>query len=256
MRRPYLTVVIPAYNEETNIRLGALDKVMRYLEHQTYLWEVVLVDDGSTDATPFLLDNFERSNRNVRIVHKSHQGKAATVISGVAVAAGDIVLFTDLDQATPIDMLERVLPWFGRGFEVVIGSRNTHREGAPLLRRLMARGFIYLRTLFLGLSLISDTQCGFKAFRREAARSIFAKLMLYTKKHQAKGSMVSAGFDVETLFLAKKLGFNIKEVAVEWHYVETRRVNPLKDSWQGLVDILKIRWNSITGKYIDSVDKR
>lgn len=245
-----LSVVIPAYNEETNTRLGALDKVMRYLDKQKYLWEVILVDDGSTDATPQLFDAFAKANPNVRVMHNPHQGKAATVIGGMLVSDGEIVLFSDLDQATPINQLEKIMPWFAKGFDVVIGSRNSRREGAPLTRVIMARGFMILRSLFLGLKGITDTQCGFKAFRKKAAHDIFGKLMLYGTKREVTGSMVSAGFDVETLFIAKKLGYKIKEVPVEWHYVETRRVSPLKDSWQGFMDILRIRLNSFQGKYI------
>lgn len=244
-----LSVVIPAYNEETNIRLGALDKVMRYLDTQDYSWEVVLVDDGSSDATGELLTAFAKANHGVRVIANPHQGKAATVITGMLQSDGEIVLFTDLDQATPINQLEAVLPQFKRGYDVVIGSRNSRRQGAPFTRRVMARGFMILRSLILGLRGIHDTQCGFKAFRKKAAHDIFGKLMLYGAKRQVAGSMVSAGFDVETLFLAKKLGYRIKEVPVEWHYVETRRVSPLKDSWEGFVDILRIRLNALQGKY-------
>ena len=249
MKNPDLSVVVPAYNEETNIRLGALDKVMRYLEKRDYSWEVLLVDDGSTDGTSKLFDAFAKVNSGVRVLHNPHQGKAATVIAGMLASNGEIVLFSDLDQATPMHELEKILPWFTRGFDVVIGSRNARREGAPLTRVVMARGFMILRSLILGLRGITDTQCGFKAFRKSAAHDIFGKLMLYGTNREVSGSMVSAGFDVETLFIAKKLGYKIKEVPVEWHYVETRRVSPLKDSWQGFMDIVKIRMNAFQGKY-------
>lgn len=249
MKSLHLSVIIPAFNEETNIRLGALDKVSRYLERQDYTWEIIVVDDGSTDETRELLDAFAGTNRGFRVIHNAHQGKAATVISGMSQAVGDIVLFTDLDQATPIDQIERVLPWFKNGYDVVIGSRNTRREGAPLLRLIMARGFMTLRSIVLGLRGITDTQCGFKAFRRSVTTSIFSRLSLYKNARNVSGSMVTAGFDIELLFLAKRLGVKIKEVPVEWHYVETRRVNPLKDSWQGLVDIVRIRVNAWRGNY-------
>lgn len=262
MPKPYLSVVIPAYNEETNIRLGALDKVVRYMDSRRDRWEVILVDDGSTDQTAPLLDEYlpgRLSSRgkvrqadatgDFRVLHNPHQGKAATVITGSLAARGEIVLFTDLDQATPIRELENVLPWFEQGYDVVIGSRSSKRAGAPLTRKAMAVGFMWLRSAILGLHGISDTQCGFKAFRQDAARKIFGRLQLYGKSHNVTGSMVTAGFDIEVLFLAKKLGFRIKEVPVEWHYVETRRVSPIKDSWQGLMDILKIRVNAWRGTY-------
>lgn len=249
MKNITLSVVIPAYNEETNIRLGALDKVFRYFEHVDYSFEIIIVDDGSSDATPELLDKIAVGVKNLRIIHNPHQGKAATVITGMLQATGDIILFSDLDQATPIEEMKKLLPWFDKGFDVVIGSRNSNREGAPLLRLLMARGFMFLRGLILGLRGISDTQCGFKAFRKTIAQNIFTKLKLYGNMHTINGSMVTAGFDIEVLYLAKLMGYKIKEVPVEWHYVETRRVNPIKDSIQGLSDIITIRINAMKGMY-------
>jgi len=249
MKKFHVSVIIPAYNEETNIRLGALDKVLRYLDGQSYQWDVIIVDDGSTDHTPKLIDEFVSTNRKFSVIHNPHQGKANTVVTGMLAAGGDIVLFTDLDQATPINELANILPWFDKGYDVVIGSRNSRREGAPLFRLVMARGFMVLRTLVLGLKGITDTQCGFKAFRKDVARDIFGKLTLYGKRRRVSGSMVTAGFDVEVLFLAKKLGYKIKEVPVEWHYVETRRVNPIIDSWKGFWDIVAIRRNAWKGFY-------
>ncbi len=249
MKTKYLSVVIPAYNEETNIRLGALDQVEHYLSKQSYSWEVILVDDGSTDATPTLLDSFAKNNSGFRVIHNQHQGKAASVITGMLAGHGGIIVFSDLDGATPIGQLANILPWFDQGFDVVIGSRNSKREGAPLLRLIMARGFMFLRSIILGLKGIADTQCGFKGFKKNVAREIFGKLALYGKQRTVAGSSVTAGFDIELLYLAKKLGYNIKEVPVEWHYVETRRVNPFKDSWQGLLDIIKIRANALKGAY-------
>lgn len=245
-----LSVVIPSYNEETNIRLGALDKVARFLEQKQYAWEVIVVDDGSTDASRELLDAFSKHNKGFTIIHNHHQGKAATVLSGMMFAKGEIVLFTDLDQATPIEEIDQLLPWFEKKFDVVIGSRNNQREGAPILRRIMARGFMFLRTVLLGLSGIKDTQCGFKAFRQSVVRNLSSKLKLYKNSKDVRGSMVTAGFDLELLYVAKVLGFAIKEVPVEWHYVDTRRVNPLKDSLQGLIDIIRIRRNAQKGMYI------
>lgn len=249
MIKPYLSIIIPAYNEETNIRLGALDKVARFLEHQPHGWEVIVVNDGSTDATRSLVESFVHTNKGFSLINNHHQGKAASVVAGMLAAHGDIALFTDLDQATPIQELSHVLPWFDRGYDIVIGSRNTKREGAPFLRIIMARGFMILRSLLLGLDGITDTQCGFKAFRRHIAKDIFRRLKLYGTIREVSGSMVTAGFDIEILYLAKLLGYKIKEVPVEWHYVETRRVNPIKDSWQGFLDIVRIRLHAWKGLY-------
>lgn len=249
MNGPYISVVIPAYNEETNIRIGALDKVSHYLDCQKYTWEVIIVNDGSSDQTGILIEEFIRTNKGFRYINNPHQGKAATVITGVMASKGAYVLFSDLDQATPLKEIGKLLPWFDNGFDVVIGSRKTRREGAPILRRFMARGFMFLRTFMLGLKGISDTQCGFKAFRKEVALTIFKRLELYGHTKTVSGAMVTAGFDIEVLFLAKTLGYTIKEVPVEWHYVETRRVNPITDSLQGLSDIITIRINAWKGKY-------
>lgn len=246
-----LSIVMPAYNEETNLRLGALDQVSRYLEKQSYRWEVLLVDDGSTDATGKFLDSFIKGTKGFSVIHNTHLGKASSVVTGMLQAKGDIILFSDLDQATPMRELEKLLPWFDRGYDVVIGSRNSHREGAPLFRRFMALGFMALRTLILGLTGITDTQCGFKAFRSSVVKDIFGKLKLYGQQKTVTGSSVTAGFDIELLYLTKKLGYTIKEVPVEWHYVETRRVSPLRDSWQGFLDIVAIRMNAISGKYTE-----
>lgn len=249
MTKPFLSVVIPAYNEETNIRLGAFEKVAQYLNGQSYSWEVIVVDDGSTDRTAVLTKEFIGQNNHFSLVNNPHQGKAATVMTGMMKANGEIVLFSDLDQATPLKEVEKILPWFKKGYDVVIGSRQAKREGAPLLRQFMARGFMLLRTIVLGLKGISDTQCGFKAFRQPVAQEIFHHLSLYGKQKTVSGAMVTAGFDIEVLFLAKILGYKIKEIPVEWHYVETRRVNPIKDSWEGLMDIIHIRINAWKGVY-------
>lgn len=247
--KPYLSVIIPCFNEETNIRLGSLDKVTRYLERQRFSWEVIVVDDGSSDQSPILLDAFAKANTGFTILHNVHLGKAGTVIAGMLHAKGDIVLFSDLDQATPMSELTKLLPFFEKGYDVVIGSRNRDRQGAPLSRVIMARGFMLLRSLILGLRGITDTQCGFKAFKREVSTKIFQKLALYNTSLEVDGPMVTAGFDIEVLFLAKKFGYSIKEVPVEWHYVETRRVNPMKDSIRGFIDIVRIRINALRGRY-------
>lgn len=249
-----ISIIIPAYNEEKNIRLGALDKVARYLETKKMQWEVIVIDDGSTDMTKRLLSDFAKKNKGFRVMYEPHRGKAGTVIAGIFEAKGEIILFSDLDQATPLDQLEKLLPYFQKDYDVVIGSRSNTREGAPLTRILMARGFMFLRSTILGLKGITDTQCGFKAFRSESAKHIFGQLKLYNQSKLAHGAKVTAGFDIETLFIAKRMGYSIKEVPVEWHYVETRRVNPITDSLEGFMDILRIRMNAFQGVYTVSND--
>lgn len=251
-----LTVVIPCYNEEQNIRLGSLDKVARYMEKQKYSWEVLIVDDGSTDMSLNLIKEFIRSNGKgkFRVLEEEHHGKATTLIMGMLAGNGKYLLFTDLDQATPISEMEKLMQYLDKGYDIVIGSRRDRREGAPFLRRLMGPGFSYLRNLILGLGTIKDTQCGFKVFERDAARNIFKRLKLYKEHRRTSGPRVTAGFDVEVLYVAQYLGYKIKEVPVEWHYVDTRRVSPLVDSIDALIDIVRIRLKSLRHEY-DTKDR-
>lgn len=248
MSNKYLSVIIPCYNEERNLRLGTLEKVRSYLEKKNYQWEVIVVDDGSKDESTRLIREFIRENAGFKLLEQPHYGKAATVIKGMLEAKGALVLFSDLDQATPLSEIEKLIPWTQKGYEVVIGSRNNERKGAPLLRLAMARGFMILRSMLLDLRL-ADTQCGFKLFKKSSSFEIFKRLKIYDTSKKAAGSTVTAGFDVEVLFIAQKLGYKIKEVPVEWHYQETRRVNPFKDSVAGLSDLIRIRLNSIKGLY-------
>lgn len=248
-KAPYLSVVIPCYNEEENLRKGVLRKVDKFLRRKDYPWEVLVVDDGSTDKSKELIKRFIKNNHKFSLIENPHQGKGAAVITGMLKAQGGHVLFSDLDQATPIEQTDKLLPWFDKSYDLVIGSRNSQRKGAPLSRLAMARGFMLLRSLLLGLKGISDTQCGFKVFRKEATDKLFKKLKLYKETGKVEGSHVTAGFDIELLFIAKKMGFKIREVPVVWRYVETRRVNPVRDSWEGLLDLLKIKVNDLRGMY-------
>lgn len=249
--KTHLSIIIPCYNEAQNIRLGALDKVALYLEKQAYTWDVLIVDDGSTDESLHLIKQFISKIDGFRLITNEHKGKAATVVSGMLAAKGESILFTDLDQATPIDQVEKLIPYLSKGFDIVIGSRQGRRSGAPFLRRLMGPGFMLARNLLLGLHGINDTQCGFKLFKRQVAHDIFSRLKIYSTYKNVSGPRVTAGFDVEMLFIAAKLGYKIKEVSVEWHYVDSRRVSPLIDSLDALFDILRIRINSIKGVYYE-----
>ena len=247
MKMIKLSVVIPAYNEVKSLQKGVLNEVFDYLSQQKFAWEVLLVDDGSTDATLRLLKNFAAKHNGFRVLAEPHRGKGGTVIAGVLKAKGDIVLFADMDQATPIGEVEKFLPKFNEGYDIVIASR-VGREGAPIIRKLMAYGFAVLRTLVLRLPY-RDTQCGFKAFRREAAQKIFKRMKIFNEKHVSKGAGVTAGFDLEILYIARKLKLKVAEVKVTWHHKESERINPLRDSWEGLRDLIKVRINALMGRY-------
>jgi dolichyl-phosphate beta-glucosyltransferase len=252
MSRPFLSVVIPAYNEASNIQAGALDQVAGYLSQQTYTYEVLIVDDGSQDATADLARKFALGHPGFRVVSCPHRGKAHAVSTGLLAAEGEIVLFSDMDQATPLDQVAKLLPWYEQGFDVIVGSRGKVRRNAPAWRKLMSYGQILLRDLILGFRQVSDTQCGFKAFRREAIHPILDHLVLYgaiTPDGAPRGAAVTSGFDVELLFVAHKLGFHICEVHVEWDYHRTRRVNLFKDALRGLNDLVRIRLADWRGAY-------
>lgn len=247
MTKPFLSVIIPAFNEEYNLRTGVLDSVYDYLSEQSYSWEAIFVNDGSSDKTLEISRNFSRKHINFTVLNEPHRGKAAAVVTGILSAKGKIVLFTDTDQATPIDQIEKLLPKFDQGFDIAIGSRRG-REGAPLIRKAMAYGFSILKYLVLHLPY-KDTQCGFKAFSSEAAKEIFGRLQIFGSKSASSGASVSAGFDLEVLYIARKLKLKVAEVPVDWHHKEGTKVNPIKDSWEGLRDLFKVRLNALTGKY-------
>lgn len=242
-----LSVVIPAYNEEKNLKEGALRQVADYLGKQSYPYEVLVVDDGSSDKTAEVVAQQIQKLPNFKLVKNPHGGKAITVITGMLKASGDVAVFTDLDQATPIKEIEKFLPKFAEGYDIVIGSRQG-RKGAPLVRKLMAWGWSFLRGLVLGLPF-SDTQCGFKAFNQQSIKAIFPSLLSDWQKMPAAGAAVNAGFDVETLFLARKRGFRIAEVLVDWRHVGTERVQALGDSIEALKDMMRIRVNDLKGRY-------
>lgn len=244
-----ISVVIPSYNEMANLQKGTLEKVERYLERQKYDYEVLIVDDGSTDGSLEFAKAFIRENKHFKLIENSHTGKAGAVTAGVLKATGDYILFTDMDQATPISELEKILP-FTKDYDIVIGSRNTTRRGAPWTRKIMSQGMITLRSILVGIPEIKDTQCGFKLFKKEAAHNIFERIKKIHKGFkQISGSSVTAGFDVELLYIGQKMGYSIKEVPVSWLYVETRRVNPILDSIDGLMDLIRIRQNILKGIY-------
>lgn len=250
MGKIFLSVVIPSYDEMANLQKGVLDKVEHFLSKKNYSYEIIIVDDGSTDGSAEFVREFSSNNPKFRIIENSHLGKAGAVTAGILYAKGSYVLFSDMDQATPIEEIDKLLPSFNNGFDIVIGSRNSQRRGAPWTRVLMAKGMVFLRILLVGIHGISDTQCGFKMFRHDVAQKLFKKMSeLHNNFQKVSGSNVSAGFDVELLYIAQRMGYKIKEVSVNWLYVETRRVNPIKDSLAGVIDLIRIKLKALKGEY-------
>jgi dolichyl-phosphate beta-glucosyltransferase len=245
----FLSVIIPSYNEMANLRKGVLDKIEHFLGKQKYFYEVIIVDDGSTDGSERFVGEFIKDNNNFKLIKNQHLGKAGAVTAGMLAAKGENRLFTDMDQATPIEELNNFTP-FLNDYDIIIGSRSANREGAPWTRLVMARGMIILRSMLIGIKGIKDTQCGFKLFKAKPAEKLFTIIQnLHNGFNKISGSSVTAGFDVELLYIAQKMGYKIKEVPVSWLYVESRRVSPIKDSIEGVLSLLTIKLNSLKGKY-------
>jgi glycosyltransferase involved in cell wall biosynthesis len=248
--KPLVSVVIPAYNEERRLP-HTLQRVTEYLSAQNYQSELIVVDDGSTDTTVQVAETFAQAHPLLRLIKNDHRGKGYTVRTGMLAAWGHIILFSDADLSTPIEDIERLLPWFERGYDIVIGSREgagAQRMQEPFYRHLMGRAFNFIVQL-LTVRGIEDTQCGFKAFRDEVAQDVFSRMLLYGDNAQkVTGGMVTA-FDVEALFIGHKSGYRIKEVPVRWRYGTETKVNPLKDSYRNFRDVVQVRWNDARGLY-------
>lgn len=245
-----ISLVIPCYNEETNIQKGVLDKVGNYVEENDLFGEVLIVDDGSTDNSRAIIKKtYLNKYKKFRLIENQHGGKAYAVITGIQKAAEEYVMFMDIDLATPIEESEKLIEHAKKNVDIVIGSRSSSREGAPFLRKVMAVGFIIVRNIALGLRNIRDTQCGFKLFRRTVAVSIIDRMRLFRHHDLVSGSSVSAAFDLEFLFLATKLKYSIKEVPVTWRHVETKNVSFIHDTFETLKDIATIMYFNLTKQY-------
>ncbi|MEN9327233.1 MAG: hypothetical protein RI947_41 [Candidatus Parcubacteria bacterium] len=245
-----ISLIIPCYNEEANLQKGVLDKIGNYTKDNSSFGEVLVVDDGSTDDSASIISaKYSKRFPKFKLIKNKHMGKAFAIMTGIEKATCDSVMFSDMDLATPIEEATKLIREVEKGFDVVIGSRNTNREGAPFSRKLLALGFIWIRNLLIGLRGIKDTQCGFKMFKTTAARTIISKLQVFKDIHVIKTPSVTAGFDLEFLFLARKLKYKIKEVPVIWRHVETKRVTFIKDSLETLRDIVKIKLCDLSHTY-------
>ena len=235
----YLSVVIPAYNEESRLpeTLATLDN---YLSGRDYAWEVFVADDGSEDGTASVVRDFATSNPGFRVQTFPHRGKGAAVKQGMLAANGEYRFLCDADLSMPIEFLERLLPPDAPTADVVIGSREAagaRRIGEPANRRLMGRVFNAF-TRMLATPGIADTQCGFKVYTAESAETLFSAQTLD-----------GFAFDAEILFLARKRGFTTVEVGIDWHYRAESKVRPLRDGWRTLRDLILIRWRWLTHQY-------
>jgi glycosyltransferase involved in cell wall biosynthesis len=250
--KPLLSVVITNYNEKENLERGVLKQMYDYLSKANFTWEVIINDDGSSDGGEQLISDFATKHDGFQLIHGKHGGKAAGLWNGLQKAKGEVVLFTDMDQSTPLKEVEKLLPWFDMGYHVVFGSRGKMRDNFPLFRQITSWGFRFVRGIFL-LHDVVDTQCGFKSMTLASALRIFPMLSVIKdkKKSKTKGWSVSA-YDVEMLFLAEKLGYKLREVEVIWKNEDTstsKSKNFITESSDMLKQILQVKINDISGKY-------
>ena len=229
----YMSIILPAYNEEK--RLGpTLERILEYLENKPWEAEIVVVDDGSSDGTVRLVDEWIKKDERIRLVRNpENKGKGFAVRNGMMHAKGRYRLFSDSDLSTPIEELDKLLAYIGGRVDVTIGSRSIPgsdvRVPQPFYRVLMGKIFnLIVRLMFQ--TKMRDTQCGFKLFTRAAAEDVFPKAVVNR-----------FGFDVEILFLAEKLGYKVKEVPVVWINSEETKVSAVRDSVDMFIDLFRIR---------------
>jgi len=238
---PKYSIVIPAYNEEA--RLGdTLEKVLSYVHAQAWSAEIVVVNDGSLDKTAEIIRAFGAKDPIVRLVENpGNCGKGYSVRNGILNTRGEVIIFSDADLSSPIEESSKLLNALDENTDIAIGSRwiraETQTQRQPVHRQIFGRIFNLLLRLTLGLHF-KDTQCGFKAFKRPAALAIFQLQKIERW-----------GFDPEILFLARKLGFKVKEIPVVWGHSGGTRINPLVDGFRMFTEMLRVRWYSLTGKY-------
>lgn len=237
----YLSVIVPIYNERFRFVEG-LEHYAAYLNKQDYSWELILVNDGSTDKTESLVKKSIRAKTHIKFVsYKKNVGKGYAIVQGVKHAKGKYILFTDIDHSVSIKTVEAFFDYFKRGYKIVIGSRRA--KGArflkkqPFLREFLGRGFSALVRLLIYWD-IKDTTCGFKAFERSAAKKLFSKVTIY-----------KWAFDAELICIARKLEYKIAQVPVEWKDARGSKVTVKKDIVNSLLDLVRIKINDFSGKY-------
>lgn len=243
MPAPFYSIIIPAYNEAERIGTS-LDRILGYVAESRWSAEIIVVNDGSRDNTSQVVQEYSRRNPIIRVLENpGNRGKGYSVRNGMLNASGQVLLFTDADLSSPIEESNKLFAVIESGkADVAIGSRYLQSElqtrKQPLHRRMLGRAFnVALRTI-LGLPYV-DTQCGFKAFNRKAVTTIFPNMKIERW-----------GFDPEILFLARRYGLRVAEVPVSWAHDHRSKISPMRDGTRMLGELLRIRMNSVGGKYI------
>lgn len=237
----FLTIMIPAYNEEKNIKSTLLE-ISEYLKNKSFDCELIIVDDGSGDRTSEFAGSAASLFKRFSLLKNDHnRGKGYSVRRGMLAAKGEYTLFMDADNSTSIYEFDKFLPYLKEGYDVVIASRRLKdslvEEPQPFLRAKMGKFYIFLSKIILKLNL-SDFNCGFKVYKMESSRFIFNLQ-----------KMDGWSFDVEALFLANKYGLKIKEVPVRWVHKSGSKVRPFKDAMKSLISIFKIKVNDLNHIY-------
>jgi dolichyl-phosphate beta-glucosyltransferase len=247
MSYPHYSIVIPAFNEARRIP-GTLQSVVDCVRQRGWSAEVIVVDDGSADATANIVRAFAEHSPEVRLMQNpGNRGKGYSVRAGLLNALGEVVMFTDADLSAPMEEAQGLFDAIANGADIAIGSRwlerNRQTIRQPLYRQLFGRCFNAVTRMVMSLPF-ADTQCGFKAFTRGAAQTIF---QLQTIERW--------GFDPEILFIALKRGYQIVEVPVSWAHDERTSISYLKDGVQMLQEIAIVRWNALLGRYDKQVER-
>jgi glycosyltransferase involved in cell wall biosynthesis len=246
--RPYLSLIVPAYNEARSI-VDTLRATRAYLDQQAFAYEIIVSADGDDGTRERAAELAARDGR-IRVIGSSGRGgKGRGIRAGVALAGGEVIGFADADYKTPIEELDNVLPWLDEGYDIVIGSRNLAESRVevpqPLYRQLGSRAFGIAMHCLVGLWGIHDTQCGFKFFKGDVARDLFGR-------QRIDGYM----FDVEILYLAARAGYRIKEVGVRWRDDGDSRLRLVAGNWRNFVDLLRIRLGKVPGRPVGVVPAR
>lgn len=238
MNVPFLSIVIPAHNEENRLP-GTLEQVFAFLEKQSYESEVLVIENGSSDRTYEIAQEHARQHDNLRVIREDGRGKGLAVHRGMLSARGEYRMMCDADLSMPIEEAGKFIPALEQS-DIAIASREAKgaaRYNEPLYRHLGGRGINLIIRLLI-LPGLQDTQCGFKCFRAEIAEDLF--------KHQ---TLWGWSFDIELLFIARRRGYKIREVPIDWYYQSDSKVNALRDALRMIGDIFRIRANARRGLY-------